>query len=116
MSALAGRVPSISARARAAGSSLVRWGTANRTLGAGGALTDLKVFARRGGESVAVGPDGRVYVANGQIFVYDKAGTAIGRIDVPERPINLLFGGPDGRTLFILTHHTLYSVEPQQPK
>lgn len=91
-------------------------GSENRTysglLGAGGAVTDLKPFAPRGGESVATGPDGRVYVANGQVFVYAAAGGELGRIDVPERPLQLLFGGPDGRTLYILTHHALYSTRP----
>lgn len=86
--------------------------TYSAVLGAGGALTDLRRFAPRGGESVAAGPDGRVYVANGQVFVYDAGGRAQGRIDVPERPLQLLFGGADGRTLFILTHHALYSARP----
>jgi sugar lactone lactonase YvrE len=81
-------------------------------IGAGGAVTDLKVFANRGGESVAVGPDGRVYVANGQVFVYASDGREVGRIDVPARPLQLLFGGKDRRTLFILTHHALYSAQP----
>lgn len=81
-------------------------------LGAGGVVTDLKPFAGRGGESVATGPDGRVYVANGQVFVYAPDGREIGRIDVPERPLQLLFGGVDGRTLFILAHHALYSAQP----
>ncbi|WP_294328182.1 glycosyl hydrolase family 28-related protein [uncultured Sphingomonas sp.] len=81
-------------------------------LGAGGAVSDLKPFAPRGGESVATGPDGRVYVANGQVFVYDAAGVEVGRIDVPDRPLQLLFGGEDKRTLYILTHHTLYSARP----
>jgi hypothetical protein len=85
--------------------------TYSARLGEGGALTDLNVFAKRGGESVAQGPDGRVHVANGQIFVYTPDGKSVGRLDVPERPIQLLFGGPDRRTLFILTHHALYSVE-----
>jgi hypothetical protein len=79
-------------------------------LNADGTLTDLKVFADRGGEGVAQGPDGNVYVANGQIFVYAPDGKQIGRIDVPERPIQILFGGADGHTLFILAHHALYSV------
>jgi len=91
-------------------------GSENRTysglLGAGGAVTDLKPFAARGGESVAAGPDGRVYVANGQVFVYGADGGEMGRIDVPERPLQLLFGGSDGRTLYILTHHALYSARP----
>lgn len=81
-------------------------------LGVGGAVTDLRPFAPRGGESVAKGPDGRVYVANGQIFVYAAEGAETGRIDVPERPLQLLFGGADGRTLFILTHHGLYAARP----
>ena len=88
----------------------------NRTysglLGTGGAVSELKPFAPRGGESVATGPDGRVYVANGQVFVYDAAGAEVGRIDVPDRPLQLLFGGEDQRTLYILTHHALYSARP----
>ena len=80
-------------------------------VGAGGTLTDLKFFADRGGESVAVDAQGNVFVANGQIFVFDRAGKAIGRIDVPERPLQLIFGGANGRTLFILAHHALFAVE-----
>ena len=38
-------------------------------------------------------------------------GKQLGQIDVPERPIQILFGGTDGRTLFILTHHSLYAVK-----
>ncbi len=81
-------------------------------IGAGGAVTDLKPFASRGGESVVAGPDGRVYVANGQVFVYGADGSEQGRIDVPDRPLQLLFGGADGATLFILTHHRLYAARP----
>ena len=81
-------------------------------VGPGGALTDLKPFANRGGESVAVDAQGRVYVANGQVFVYDANGKETGRIDVPERPLQILFGGADRRTLFILTHHALYATRP----
>ncbi|KQM77737.1 gluconolaconase [Sphingomonas sp. Leaf22] len=76
----------------------------------GGALTDLRVVAPRGGESVARGAGGELYVANGQIWVYDKDGRELRRIDVPERPLQLLIGGPDRRTLYILAHHALYSV------
>jgi hypothetical protein len=89
-------------------------GSENRTfsglVGAGGAITDLKQVADRGGESAAVGPDGQVYVANGQVYVYGADGKQTGRIDVPARPLQLVFGGPDKRTLFILTHHALYST------
>jgi sugar lactone lactonase YvrE len=78
---------------------------------ADGALSNLRLLAERGGESVAVGPDGNIYVANGQIFAYNPEGKQIARIDVPQRPINIIFGGKDGRTLYILAHRALYSVE-----
>jgi len=86
--------------------------TYSGTVGAGGTLTALKPFANRGGESVAVDGQGRVFVANGQIFVYGPDGKETGRIDVPDRPLQILFGGPDKRTLFILTHHALYAAKP----
>lgn len=89
-------------------------GSENRTfsgvVGQGGALTGLKLLARRGGESAVVGRDGNTYVANGQVFVYAPDGQEVARIDVPERPLQLLFGGEDGRTLFILSHRSLYAV------
>ncbi len=79
--------------------------------GADGTLSELKPFAERGGESVAVDSQGNVFVANGQIFVYDPGGKQIAQIDVPERPIDIIFGGPDRRTLFILAHHALFAVK-----
>jgi hypothetical protein len=78
-------------------------------LGAGGTLTDLKPFANRGGEGVAVDAQGRVFVANGQVFVYAPDGRELGQIDIPERPLQLVFGA-DRRTLYVLTHHALYGV------
>ena len=80
-------------------------------MNASGTVTDLKLFADRGGESLAVAGNGNVYIANGQVLVYAQDGKQVGQIDVPERPIQILFGGADGRTLFILTHHTLYAVK-----
>jgi pectate lyase-like protein len=81
------------------------------TVGAKGTLTDLKVFAERGGESVATDSSGRVYVANGQVFVYGANGEQLGIIDIPERPLQLLVSG---QTLFVLSHHSLYSVSLAQ--
>jgi hypothetical protein len=75
-----------------------------------GTLGDLQPFAERGGESVVTSRNGNVFVANGQIFVYRPGGELLGRIDVPERPTGLRFG-PDERTLYVLTHHSLYSVK-----
>jgi sugar lactone lactonase YvrE len=76
-----------------------------------GTLAEITPFAQRGGESVAVDTHGNVYVANGQIFVYAPSGRQIAEIDVPERPLQLIFGGPDHRMLFILAHHSLFAAQ-----
>jgi len=89
--------------------------TYRATLHADGSLGDLKPFVQRGGECVATDSKGNVFVANGQIFVYDPSGKQIGRIDVPARPIDIVFGGEGRRTLFILTHHALYAVKTAVP-
>jgi sugar lactone lactonase YvrE len=77
---------------------------------ADGTMSGLKVFVERGGESLAQDSAGNVYIAAGQIFVYSPAGKLIDTIDVPERPQDILFGGPDGRTLYIFSHASLYSI------
>jgi len=76
-----------------------------------GTLANIRLFAERGGESVAQDVDGNVYIASGRIYVYHRSGRLIDTIDVPDRPIDLIFGGEDGRTLFILAHSSLYSVQ-----
>lgn len=100
--------------AEAGGRILVTNASENKTysglVDATGAITGLKIFADRGGESVAAGPDGRVYVANGQVFVYASDGRQLGRIDVPDRPLQLIFGGAGRNILYVLTHHALYAV------
>lgn len=75
-----------------------------------GTLTGLALFATQGGESVAVDSAGNVYLAAGQVFVYTPAGKLREVIDIPERPLGLVFGGKDGRTLFVLTSGSVYGV------
>lgn len=89
-------------------------GAENRTYRASvrddGTLGDLARFAERGGEAAVADGAGNVYIANGQIFVHRASGEAIGRIDIPERPTGLRFGGPDNKTLYVLSHGSLYAV------
>ena len=80
------------------------------TVGPDGAITDLKLFAERGGEGVAVDDQGNVYIAAGQIYVYNPAGEWIDTIEVPERPAQLLFGGQDRHTLYIAARTSLYAI------
>jgi sugar lactone lactonase YvrE len=75
-----------------------------------GSLSGMKRFVDQGGEGVATDGEGNVYIAAGQIYVYSPAGKLIDTVEVPERPIQLVFGGPDGHTLFIPARTSLYAV------
>jgi hypothetical protein len=81
------------------------------SVGIDGTISNLRLFAEQGGESVAVDNKGNVYIAAGQVFVYNPSGDLIDTIDIPERPSQLLFGGSDGRTLFVLARSSLYAVQ-----
>ena len=63
------------------------------------------LFAEQGGEGVAVDAEGNVYLAAGQIYVYNPAGMSTDTIKTPDRPLQLLFGGSDGKTLYISDPH-----------
>jgi hypothetical protein len=80
------------------------------SVGEDGSISNPKLFVEQGGEGVAVDTEGNVYLAAGQIFVYNPSGALIDTINTPGRPLQLLFGGSDKKTLYILTHTALYSV------
>jgi sugar lactone lactonase YvrE len=82
---------------------------------ADGSLADLAPFVERGGESLAQDADGNVYIAAGQVYVYSPAGRLLDTLYVAERPHDVLFGGPDRRTLYLLSAHSLYSVHMRIP-
>ena len=75
-----------------------------------GSLADPKLFAEEGEAGIATDTDGNVYVAAGNIFVFDQIGKQIDLIEVPERPTSLVFGGKDRQTLFIGARSSLYEV------
>lgn len=75
-----------------------------------GTLLNLEYFVELGEFGSAVDDNGNLYVATGQVYVYNPAGERIGVIDVPERPSTLQFGGADNKTLFITTRSSLYAV------
>ncbi len=76
-----------------------------------GTLSEPKLFTQEGGENVAVDARGNVYIAAGQILVFDPSGKHIGTITIPQRPICLVFGGTARRTLFVMARSSLYSVQ-----
>ncbi len=51
-----------------------------------------------------------IYLAAGQLYIYSPEGAMLNEVEIPERPTGLLFGGPGGRTLYILTRTSLYTL------
>jgi hypothetical protein len=68
-------------------------------------------FAPRGGSSVVTDAAGNVYVAEGQLYIYNAGGQQIGVVEIPERPSSLAFGGVDKKTLFIGARGSLFSLQ-----
>jgi gluconolactonase len=64
-----------------------------------------------GADGAAVDTDGRYYVATStgvQIFMPD--GTTVGTIHVPEYPISVTFGGPNGDVLYMVGENSVWSI------
>lgn len=81
-----------------------------------GTLTNPKLFADRGGQAVVSDAKGNVYIASGDILVYNPSGYLVETIRVPERPSGLIFGGRDRKTLFIAARSSLYAIDADSLK
>jgi hypothetical protein len=74
-----------------------------------GYLDKLSYFAQRGEFATATDAAGNVYIADGEIYVYDPQGHWIKTLKTPQRPTGLIFGA-DTRTLFVTSHQSLYQL------
>ncbi|MDR2810381.1 MAG: gluconolaconase [Tannerellaceae bacterium] len=75
-----------------------------------GTLSNLKTVYPQGQYSQATDKDGNLYIADGEIFVYDRTGKELKRIVLEERPISLAIGGKDKNILFATTTKSLFCV------
>lgn len=69
-----------------------------------------KLFANRGGNSVVADSTGNVYIASGNIDIYDQSGKHLGTLETPEHATSLAFGGADRKTLFIGARSSMYAI------
>ena len=72
-----------------------------------GYLTNPKPFAERGEFDHATDKNGNVYIADGEVYVYEKDRKQPKTIKVPERPTSVVISG---NTLYITGHQALYSM------
>lgn len=77
-----------------------------------GTLSGGKVFSEGGKfDGMRLDSAGRVWAADGSsVNCYDRDGTLIGRLKLPEPVANLVFGGLRRNRLFITASSSLYSI------
>ena len=86
---------------------------------ADGSLQNGRLFARLDSSKGSGLADGlkidmyeNVYVSGpGGISIFDKTGTQLGLLNIPETVANLAWGGNEWKTLFITASTSLYSIE-----
>ena len=74
-----------------------------------GTLSDLTYFVEQGEFGTTVDAEGNIYVADGDVYVFNPQGKRIGKIRTPERPSTLRFGKDN--TLYITGRTNLYGVK-----
>jgi gluconolactonase len=77
-----------------------------------GALANKRLFCERGSDGMTIDVDGRLYLTGKEgVSVFDKAGTRLGVIAIPERwSANVCIGGPKKDTLFVTASKGFYAV------
>ncbi len=83
------------------------------TIGKKGLLTNKTLFCETGSDGMAIDEHGNIYLSMKGIQVFSPEGKKLETIEVPANPTNICFGGADGKTLYITTPSTLYSIKMQ---
>ncbi len=76
-------------------------------------VSDLTYFAEKGEFGLTTDSTGNVYIADGQVYVFDRTGKQLKVIKVPERPTSIVFGGQNNKTLYIIGTNSLYSINTE---
>ncbi len=75
-----------------------------------GTLSDKKLFAPEGSDGMTIDKEGNIYLTTDAVKVYNSRGEKIEHIEIPQRPSNVCFGGPDNKTLFVTARTCLYAL------
>ena len=82
--------------------------TVKLDVNAQGYVSSLKYFVEKGEFGTAEDSRGNVYIADGEIYVYDAQGKFIKEIKTPERPTSIVISNDD-KTLYITSAGSLWS-------
>jgi gluconolactonase len=79
-----------------------------------GTLSGKELLAELGSDGMTLDEKGNVYLTNlgnEAVDIYSPDGKLLDSVQVPERPANLCFGGPENKTLFITARTSLYALD-----
>ncbi len=76
-----------------------------------GTLGSKTLFAPEGSDGMTIDNKGNVYLTNKTVSVYNAKGEHITRIEVPEQPSNVCFGGKKRNILFITARTSVYTLK-----
>jgi gluconolactonase len=78
---------------------------------ADGNLASKTLFAPEGSDGMTIDEHGNVYLTNKVVSVFNPEGKNIARIEVPEQPSNVCFGGKKRNILFITARTSVYILK-----
>lgn len=81
------------------------------TINADGTLRNKTFFAPEGSDGMTVDNRGNVYLTNKTVSVFNPKGENIAKIEVPEQPSNVCFGGKKRDILFITARTSVYTLK-----
>jgi sugar lactone lactonase YvrE len=74
-----------------------------------GYVSNLKYFVEKGEFGTAEDSKGNVYIADGEIYVYDAQGKFIKEIKTSERPTSIVISSDD-KTMYVTSAGSLFSI------
>jgi gluconolactonase len=81
------------------------------SINADGTLSNKTFFAPEGSDGMTIDNQGNVYLTNKVVSVFNPKGENIARIEVPEQPSNVCFGGKKRNILFITARTSVYTLK-----
>lgn len=76
-----------------------------------GTLANKTFFAPEGSDGMTIDNLGNIYLTNKVVSVFNPEGKNIARIEVPEQPSNVCFGGGKRNILFITARTSVYILK-----